>query len=75
VNNARDQHMEKRLELFKDIKIKLENIDKYVYTKKNNGNTRYIIKIKGKETSFYSKNESDEIVKERAYKFLNSLIN
>ena len=66
--------MENRLILFKDIKIKADNLDKYVYTKNNNGNTRYIIKIEGKETSFYSKSESDEIVKERAYKFLKLLI-
>jgi len=74
VANARDQHMENRLILFKDIKIKADNLDKYVYTKNNNGNTRYIIKIEGKETSFYSKSESDETVKERAYKFLKLLI-
>lgn len=73
-DNAIDQHMENRLELFKGIKIKPDNIDKYVHTKQNYGKTRYFIKIEGKTTTFYSKTESDEIVKERAYKFLNSLI-
>lgn len=72
-NTAITQHMKKRELLFNNIKIGDNNIEEYITTKKENNKIRYIIKIGDLSTTFYSKTEPDEIVKERAYKFLNNL--
>jgi group I intron endonuclease len=72
--NTLDQHMKKREDLFKDIHLSdSDDIEKFIRRKKNNNKVRYVIKIKGVETSFYGPIEEDDVIKERAYNFLRSL--
>lgn len=74
VNLSIEQHNLNRIKIFEGVKIDPTKIENYIRTKKNHGKTRFIITIDNKQTSFYSKNEDDEIVKQRAYNFIKTLI-
>jgi hypothetical protein len=76
VTSSIDVHQQKRMEIFKDISLPSnDNLEQYIVkTKQNYGKTRYFIEVNGKKTTFYSRTETDDQVKQRAINFLQSLI-
>ena len=72
---TQNQHLTKKYEIFKDVIIDDDNMDKYIRViKNNNNNTEYVrIVIDKIKTTFVGKYEPIEIVKDRAKEFILNL--
>jgi hypothetical protein len=75
MKNTQNQHLSKKFERFKTVKIDETNIDKYIYTIKSNKYGTYVrIKIDRVKTTFVGKFEIHNILIERARNFILNLI-
>lgn len=75
MNDALNQHSKKKMELFKNIKINKDDIEKYLKlcNSKKNGQYYEVI-VENKKVSFISKYQKIEDLKQRAINFLENFI-
>jgi hypothetical protein len=66
---AKEQHMQSKLERWKDVEIDPENLETYITTQK----TRVVVRIHGEKITFGGKHETPGQWRERALEFLKTL--
>jgi hypothetical protein len=75
MKRSQQQHLQQKYEKFKNCKIDLNNLDKYIYEKSNNGNKFIKIKVDNIQTTFVGKHESIDILRNRAIEFIKQVAN
>jgi hypothetical protein len=77
MQKTQTQHLEKKLETFKDVEIDPSKLEQYLTVKLNSVGVEYIqIEfVNNRKTTFTGKHESIENTKERAMQFMRELIN
>lgn len=70
MKRTQEQHLQQKIDRFKELKIDTNNLDKYIKVKSSNGNKFIVVKVGTARTSFVGKMEQLEILKERAINFL-----
>ena len=73
---TKQQHMQKKFEMFKDVKIDSSDINKYIHDIYESKNDLYYVRvsINGIRVQFYSKHEPLSVIRERATNFILELI-
>ena len=66
MKRTQEQHYKNKLDKFKNVVIHINNIDQYIYERKNS----IVIKINKIRTDFVGKYETKEVLRERAREFL-----
>lgn len=63
---TKEQHLKKKLKLFEDVTINAQNLESYLYYRKD----RVVVRVQDKRVDFTGKHETQESLKERALEFL-----
>jgi group I intron endonuclease len=72
---TKEQHKTQKYDRFKNEKIDLENLDKYLYIKHAKGIPFVVVKVNGKQTSFVGKFQTLEELQQQAREFLQTIAN
>ena len=75
MKRSQEQHNQNKLLKFKDVVIDSSNLDQYIHVINSKNGKCIRININGVKTLFVGKYETIDTLKEKALKFLNSLIN
>ena len=70
---TKEQHEQQKFERFKNEKINLENLEKYIYVKHAKGVPFVVVKVNDKKTSFVGKYQTLEQLREQAKEFLQKI--
>lgn len=70
MKRTQEQHMQQKIDRFKDSIIDIHNLNQYIRIKSAKGNKFVMVKVGDTRTSFVGKMESIETLKERAIEFL-----
>ncbi len=70
MKRTQQQHLEQKINRFKELEIDINNLNKYIRIKSSNGNKFVVVTVGNERTSFVGKLETLDTLQERAIDFL-----